>query len=371
MKRYLALITAYLLIAIALTSWAQHTLSKQPTELYESSAIYVKAVASEVKNSYIDDVTQQKIDFEIKSGPDKGETIEITQALEDSIYDIEVAEGDKIMLYGASTPGIDGEYEYYVQDHYHLDSLIWIGVIFVILAIALGGKAGIKAILSLGISLVMIFGVLIPLAKAGYDPVMLAIIIGIITAIFAITIIQGMNISSLTAITGTAGGLIIAAIIASLTIHLAGLTGLSTEDSRLLSVYYPNLNYQGLFLAGIMIGALGAIMDVAVSISAGLIEIKKHKKRISAGELMTSGLNIGKDIMGSMMNTLIFAYVGASLTIIMLFYGSGTSLIEILNYGFISEEIARSLVGSFGLLATIPLTAVIGGVILSRAKPLK
>ena len=217
----------------------------------------------------------------------------------------------------------------------------------------------------------MIFGVLIPLAKAGYDPVMLAIIIGIITAIFAITIIQGMNISSLTAITGTAGGLIIAAIIASLTIHLAGLTGLSTEDSRLLSVYYPNLNYQGLFLAGIMIGALGAIMDVAVSISAGLIEIKKHKKRISAGELMTSGLNIGKDIMGSMMNTLIFAYVGASLTIIMLFYGSGTSLIEILNYGFISEEIARSLVGSFGLLATIPLTAVIGGVILSRAKPLK
>ncbi len=371
MKKYIGLIAVYIIITILGVTWAGNQYEKNGQDVFDANAINVKGVVESVTETYSEIDGQkflyQEIQASVKAGPDKGSIVEVNNTIIDDTGII-VKEGDKVMLYGASDPALSDGYTYYIMDYYHLDALIWIGLIFVALVCALGGKAGLKAVGSLGISLVMIFGILIPLAKIGYNPVMLAVIIGITTALFAITIIQGMNVSSLTAFAGTAGGLVIASIIAGITIHLAGLTGLSTEDSRLLSIYYPTLNFQGLFLAGIMIGALGAIMDVAVSISAGLIEIKKHKPRIKAGELIISGLNIGKDIMGSMMNTLIFAYVGTSLMIIMLFHGSGTSVVEILNYGFISEEIARSLVGSFGLLATIPLTAIIGGLILSKAK---
>lgn len=359
MKKYLILIISYTLVALIATSWAQSKLSEERSMDFEAQSINVKGIVLEIDGS--------QHEIEVKSGPDKGEIVEVEHFYSDSVYDIEVEEGDKVFLYGATDPTIDEtNYQYYIQDYYHLDSLIWIGIIFILLTIILGGKYGLKAITSLGLSLVMIFGVLIPLAKIGYNPMLLAIVIGIITALFAIHIIQGVNLESLTAFIGTAGGLIFAGIIAVITAKLANLTGLSTEDSRLLAIYWPDLKYQGLLLSGIMIGALGAIMDVSVSISAALIELKKHKPKISSSELFHSGINVGKNIMGSMINTLVFAYVGASLTIVMLFYGSNTSLIEILNYGFISEEIARSLVGSFSLLMTIPLTAIVGSVILSK-----
>ncbi len=364
MKKYIGIIAAYLLIAFAMTWWAQGQLLASE---YESSAFYAKAVATDIDNSYseIDGVgeTKQSIEFEIKSGPDKGSLVRVSQVLTGDVQEVQVVKGDKMMLYAAE--GESG-YTYYVEDYYHLDGLIWIVAIFIVLALILGGKSGLKAIFSLGISLLLIFGVLVPLAKAGMSPVPVAIIVGGITSIFAITIIQGFNISSITAIAGTVGGLVMAGLIAWITVGAAHLSGLGAEESRLLAAFSPELNFQGLFLAGIMIGALGAIMDVAVSISSSLLELKKHKSKITTFELIESGLNVGKDIMGSMMNTLVFAYVGASLTMIMLFYGSGTDLIEILNYGFISEEVSRSLIGSFGLLATIPLTAIVGGLILGK-----
>ena len=360
MKKYIVLIICYSLFAVIATAWAQAKLDNVENFAFESKSFYAKGV--------VEQVIGDEVDVTIKSGPEKNTETTIINQLTGSIYDIPVEKGDKVLLYASSDPTQEGEIEYYISDYYHLDALIWILVVFIGLALTLGGKSGLKALFSLGLSLVMIFGVLIPLAKIGYNPIMLAIVIGIITALFAIHIIQGINLSSMTAFAGTAGGLIFAGIIAVIAAKIANLTGLSTEDSRLLAVYWPDLKFQGLLLSGIMIGALGAIMDVAVSISASLIELKKHKPKISASELFASGISVGKNIMGSMINTLVFAYVGTSLTIIMLFYGSNTSLIEILNYGFISEEIARSLVGSFGLLITIPLTAVVGGVILSRVK---
>lgn len=331
----------YTVLAILFTIFAQNHLNSDDLG-FESKAFYAKGVITEEGAALI------------KSGPDKGTVLGISPSEE-----ISVAQGDKVLLYASANPETESLYSYYVSDYYHLDALIWILVIFAAITLLIGGKKGFKALYSLALSLLMIFGVLIPFVKAGYDPVMVSVIIGIITALFTIHIIQGINRTSFVAFTGTAGGLIFAAAVAFIAIKTAHLTGLSTEDSRLLSVYWPDLKFQGLLLSGIIIGALGAIMDVSISISSALSEIKKHKPGIKSGELWQSGINIGKDIMGSMMNTLIFAYVGTSLSIIMLFYGSGTSLVEILNYGFVSEEIARSLIGSFALLATIPITAAV------------
>lgn len=299
-KRYVILIALYTLLVVLASFFAQSKLAEVENIEFESSAFYAKGVVQEV--------VAEQVEVLIKSGPGKGDTRQVEHHIDGTIYDIEVSEGDKVLLYASQAPEEEG-YSYYISDYYHLDALIWILVIFIVVAIILGGKYGLKALFSLGLSLMAIFGVLIPLVKAGYDPVLVTIIIGIFTAMFVIHIIQGFNRYSLVAFIGTVGGLIFAGLIAMLTAKVANLTGLSTEDSRLLSIYWPDLKFQGLLLSGIMIGALGALMDVAVSISAALIELKKHKPKITSVELFVSGINVGKNIMGSMINTLVFAYV--------------------------------------------------------------
>ena len=159
------------------------------------------------------------------------------------------------------------------------------------------------------------------------------------------------------------GAILIATIFSLLINNFSHLNGLGTEDMRIFAINNPNFNFQGILFAGIIIGALGAIMDVAVSISSGLQEVRNHKPNIGFQELLSSGMNIGRDIMGSMLNTLIFAYVGVSIAIILIISQNGIGLIEFLNYGFVTEEIVRSLIGSLGLLATIPVTALAAGLI--------
>lgn len=299
---------------------------------------------------------QQTLHIEILTGPDKGEIIPVQNDLKGNPFDLKVQKGDKVFLYGWT----DGsQIQYAVQDFYHLDSLILFGIAFLILTLLLiGWRKGFKALGSLAISLLIIFAVLIPALKAGYNPLIITLPLAITITIFAILILIGFKKKALTAIIGTSVGLLTAAIFTIIAGKFLHLTGLGTEDARLLALNLPTLNFQGILFAGILIGTLGAVMDVAVSIASGLEEIKEHHPQISPQALMKSGMNIGRDIMGSMLNTLIFAYVGASLILILLASNTDTDIVELLNYGFVTEEIVRSLIGSLGLLFTIPLTAL-------------
>ncbi|MBD3360260.1 YibE/F family protein, partial [Candidatus Peregrinibacteria bacterium] len=239
-------------------------------------------------------------------------------------------------------------------------------VIFLFLILIVGKKAGIKAILSLGGSVALIFFVLLPMIKNGWSPVPITVLGTAVIILFTHLLITGVGKKSWAAMGGTLGGVISAVLLIYLIGYFSNLTGLGTEDSRILAINYPDFNFRGLLFSGIILGALGAVMDTAISISSGLSEIKEHKTNISRKRLFKSGMNIGRDIMGSMLNTLIFAYIGASLVSIILYYLLKTSVIELLNYGFIAEEIARSLVGSMGLLLTIPLTAGLSSLLMGK-----
>ena len=186
----------------------------------------------------------------------------------------------------------------------------------------------------------------------------------IITSAIIITatliIIGGFNKKVLTAAIGTLGGIITAGIFASIFSYLTKLSG-ACEDAVQLSINASNItfNFRELIFAGIIVSALGACMDVGMSIASSLDEIKAKTPDITAKELFKSGMNIGKDVIGTMSNTLILAYVGGALTLIILFMVCNFNLIQILNKETIAEEIISAVAGSTGVLYTVPITAFV------------
>lgn len=279
--------------------------------------------------------------------------------------DPQVEKGTKVVLY--TTTDENGKVTYAVRDYNHMSGIFWTFVIFIIAVLAVGRWRGVRALLSLGLSLVLIFYFLMPLLLEGYPPLWTTLVFSIAITIISLVIISGVNFKSTVMILATSTGLLTATILAVLFGNLAQVTGLSTEEIRGLVFFYPDLNYQGLLFAGIMLGSLGAVMDVAVSITSALYEIAQNSRRLNFQQYFQAGMGVGKDILGSMVNTLIFAYVGSAYATIFTFMALGElTFWQIINLGFISEEIMRSLVGSLGLLATIPASAFLGAWFFSK-----
>ncbi|MDI6706783.1 MAG: YibE/F family protein, partial [Bacillota bacterium] len=216
---------------------------------------------------------------------------------------------------------------------------------------------------SLAVMIFLILKILIPYMLKGYSPIMLSVVVTVISTVITFLLVGGVTIKSLSAIIGTAGGVLIAAGIAVIVGKLARLTGLGVEEARML-MYIPQgieFDFQGLLFAGIIIGSLGAVMDVSMSIASSMDEVKHANPDIATNDLIKSGMNVGRDIMGTMSNTLILAYTGASIPLLLLLSAYENTLSSVLNFDFITTEIVRSLAGSIGLIVTIPLTAFITG----------
>lgn len=248
----------------------------------------------------------------------------------------------------------------------------YIGVMFALFLLSvviIGGIKGVKAIIGLLYTIALIYFVLIKGIFNGQD----AIVNSIITTILVITgtfivIGSGINKKIITAAIGTVGGVLSAGIMALIFNNLAKLTG-AGEDAIQLSINMTtiNFNFRELLFAGILVSALGACMDVGMSIASSLDEIKMKNPDITWQELFKSGMNIGRDVIGTMTNTLILAYVGGSLTLILLFMASNMNIYEILNKETIAEQIISAVAGSMGVVYTVPITSFIYS-ILNRDK---
>lgn len=274
------------------------------------------------------------------------------------VYDIQVAKGDKVnLLLEVSNDQIIGAY---IEDYYRLDSLLGLSILFVLAVLVLGRWQGLRALLTLVFTVGLIVKVLLPLAIKGYSPLLLAVGIAVLAIVVTLLAVGGVSYKSLHAILGTTGGVLVSALLAIVFGKAGHLTGLSASEAQLL-LYAPQgaqYNFQGLLFAGIMIGALGAVMDVGMSIASAMHELRIASPDISRWQLLCAGLNVGRDIMGTMTNTLILAYAGSSLPLLMLFMIHSTDLSKILNLDLFAAEIVRSLAGSIGLICCIPLTAV-------------
>ena len=315
------------------------------------------------------DIRYQHLKIEILDGSHKGETMTIRHTIERIMpgYYIFKA-GDKLLIRATED---NGKIETVKIQEKVRDTQVYLIVgLFVALLLIIGGIKGLKTLVSLVIAVVMIFFGYIPLIIKGVNPILASLGISIPVVIITLIIISGKNIKTFVAIIGTSLGVIISGILAFIFGNFAHLTGLA-DDSSISLAYIPqfrNLDYKGILFGTILIGAIGAIMDVAISIASALYEINDLDKNISKKNMIISGMNIGKDMMGSMSNTLILAYVGTTLHLIILFIVYRIRFTEIINLDSIATEIIRAMAGSIGLIITIPVTVVIGTAIYKKKK---
>lgn len=313
------------------------------------------------------------VQVKLKSGKYKGRTIS-TQHMESSGMmgaKMLLKKGDRVILYIEENPtkaeSPDGSPIFNIADYERSDILYMLAAVFLGLLVIIGGKQGLKALISLVITMGLIFFVVIPMSVRGFDPMLVSVAVCMAVTLIVFRIVSGKTLKSVSAAAGTMVGILIAGIIAAVIGNMINLSGMSSEESKMLfySMELP-LNFKGLLFAGILIGAMGAVMDVAMSIASSISEVKRVHPEADLKGLFKSGMNVGRDIMGTMSNTLILAYTGASLPLLLLLSYGNMPFLKALNLEMISEEILRALAGSIGLIMSIPATAAITSFLLSH-----
>lgn len=253
-----------------------------------------------------------------------------------------------------------------VRDKY----LLYLLIVFAIIILLVGRLKGLKALISLTLTILAIIYILIPLILRGFDPIFISIWVCIGITGITLLLVGGFNKKTLAAVIGTTGGVVSAAFISQIVGEAAKLTGLGSEESQML-MYIPqdiSFDYKGLLFAGILIGALGAAMDVAMSLSSAMFEIRDVDPKIKKGALLKAGMNIGRDMIATMSSTLILAYVGGALQLLLLLMAHEVPLYEIINQDGYASEVVRSFAGSIGLILTIPITALAVGFLSEKKK---
>jgi uncharacterized membrane protein len=353
--------SAIVLLAFAFLFIGNRVVNYTPEERDIEANIYrarVTAVISETEH-VTDHETWQSITFEaeISRGERRGETAHFTQNVRGHFlerFPRAARVGDRVML--SSTAQGTWNFIDYVRIH----QIMILGGVFVAAILIFGRNKGFNALLALGLTAGAVFFVFIPAIFAGHNIYFWSILVCIYTVLVTLFIINGMSQKTAAAITGCLGGVIAAGVLTFVMNITMELTGITQNDSvHLLHLTDTPINLNAIIFAGIIIGAVGAIMDMAVSVSSSLWEIKEKRPESVFQDIFTSGLQIGKDILGSNINTLILAYIGSSLTIILILLGWDVSLFRLMNRELIIVELLKAIVGSFGIFLTMPLTAFI------------
>ncbi|MFO7637648.1 MAG: YibE/F family protein [Clostridia bacterium] len=304
----------------------------------------------------------------ILKGPYKGLTVTAEYALNYGLSDQHKADllrkNDHVMLYLETDPGgeIQAVYVAEIARDRHLLALL---LAFFLFLVIVGGMKGFKAIISLILTVFAILFILIPSILNGRDPVLLSAVICIFIIGLTLLIISGFNKKTLSAVIGTAGGVLIAGLIAVLVGNMAKISGFSADESQML-LYIPQdivIDFRGLLFAAILIGSMGATMDIGMTVASSMHEVKVNRPDILPLDLFKAGMNVGRDAMATMTNTLILAYTGGSLQLMILLMAYRTPFNNIINWDVIASEILKGLAGSIGIIFTVPITALAAGLI--------
>ena len=311
---------------------------------------------------------EQSCMLEIENGNFKGKILEGVNFLSGSLEKDKIfKEGDRALL-TISCQG-DTIRSVVISDHYRLDKEVILLAVFAVFLIIFAGKIGFQAILSFFITILMIWKILVPCYLKGYSPVWVGIgITAVLTAII-IFFVYGLDKRTLTAVSGALLGITTTCILGILFTGLFKIHGaVMTSSESLLYSGYQDLDLTSIFMASIFIGASGAMMDLAVDITSAVWEVIGKKPDISAPEAILSGLRVGRAAMGTMTTTLLLAYSGGYISLLMVFMAQGTPGDHILNYKYVAAEVLDTVVGSFGLVTVAPFTALMAGLLLTRRK---
>jgi uncharacterized membrane protein len=275
--------------------------------------------------------------------------------------------GDVVELLPADIPGQG--VSWFVTDIRRLGALGWLALAFVGGVLAVGRWRGLRALIGLGLSLWVVIGFMLPAILAGSSPPVVALVGG--TAILLVTLYlsHGLNPMTTAAAVGTLGALVTTVVIALVAIDGTRITGFASEDAVYARFAIGELDLRGLVLAGLIVAALGVLDDVTVSQASTVFTVHEADPSQSFGQLVARGMRVGRDHIASVVNTLFLAYAGASLGLLVLFSTSGLPVRELVNTELVAVELVKTMVGSLGLLAAVPLTTVIAAASVAGTEP--
>jgi uncharacterized membrane protein len=295
----------------------------------------------------------------LRSGPDTGKLV----SLLDTTMTRKVAAGDRVVL--SVSPDAPPDLRYDIADYERRAPLLLLGLLFAGVVVALGRWRGALALAGLVVSLVVLIAFVLPSILSGNPPVPVALTGSSLVMLLALYLAHGLNARTTSAVLGTFVSLSLVAILAVVFVQVTRLSGLASEEALFVNVANARINLEGLLLAGIVIGSLGVLDDVTVTQASAVWELHLANPALGARELYRSGLRIGRDHIASAVNTLVFAYAGASLPLLILFTISRSHFGDVVNGEIVAEEVVRTLVGSVGLVASVPVTTVIAAAVAS------
>lgn len=314
-------------------------------------------------------ISKQYLQVMLTSGPYKGEvvTVESHYFPGDPMLDLMLTEGQEVIVVTTGEHGLNSEF--YIQDVARDRGVYYLIGVFVLLLLVLGRLKGVKTVITLVITVLLIFKVLLPLLLQGYNPIWLAISIASAAIFFTLVVVGGWNMKSAAAIIGTIAGVMVAGLMAFWAGSVSHLTGLGSSEAQMLYFLDHTINFRGLLFAGIIIGSLGAVTDTGMSVASAAAEIRLANPDIKFKELFVSALNVGRDVMGTMANTLILAYVGAATPMLLLVMGYQIEWLKIVNLDMIATEFVRGVAGSIGLVVAVPITAAVAAFLMTKDWP--
>ncbi len=305
------------------------------------------------------DILTQSLQVRLSSGSREGEVVVSTVNRFLSTGESQYQVGDQVMVNILTAP--DGEELVYIIDYVRIGPLFSLFALFATLVIVVARTKGLTSLLGLASTFVIIGLIIIPGLQSGFSPIVVAVIGSLLIMLITFYLTHGVNEKTTIAIAGTFISLVITAVLATVYLSLAKITGFAAEEAAFLQVIKGgDLNIQGLLLAGIIIGALGVLDDITISQASVVRELKLANPKIKVKKLYSQAMNIGRDHIASLVNTLVLVYTGGALPLLLLFtLDESRSFSTVINYEIIAEEIVRTLVASIGLITAVPITTFI------------
>lgn len=316
-------------------------------------------------------VGYQTLLVEVLTGRYAGDQVEVVNYLSGGTsYSVEAVVGGELIAQINTT-----EVSEYTLSIYSYSRSVWVWVfvgLFALTLVLVGGKQGLAAIFGLAFTMLGVLFVLIPLlVQRGWSPIPTTLLIVTLTMAVSYLFIGGIQVKTMTAALGSFGGVLLAGFLAWAAGQLMRVSGLNMPEAPemfLRGVTDNGLRVAPLFVCGVIIAAEGAVMDISMSVSSAMQEVRQADPTLTAKALFRSGMNVGRDAMGTMANTLILAFAGTSLNIMILVYAFDVSYFRLINENTIVMEIVQSLAGSMGIILTVPLVAWVSSRIMTHAR---
>lgn len=309
---------------------------------------------------------EQRCKVVFQNGLFQGKTATAINLLQGSLeQDKLFSEGDKAQV----VISYDGEIIKRVTmiDYFRVPGELLLAGLFILFLIVFAGRTGIRAILSFALTVLAIWKLLVPLYLNGYNPIWAGLLINLLLTTLIIALVYGFDNRCAAAVSGSFLGILVTCILGVIFTDLFKIHGaVMSYSESLLYAGFQNLNLTQIFMASIFLGSSGAVMDLSVDITSAVHEVVEKKPDIRPWEAVKSGMNVGRAAMGTMTTTLLLAYSGGYIALLMVFMAQGTPTEHIFNYKYVSAEIIHTVIGSFGLVSVAPFTALCAGLLLTK-----